>query len=226
MLFVDLDGFKAVNDSAGHAVGDALLVHAAHRLQASVRAEDTVARLGGDEFAALLEGQAGTHPSHARDVAERILSALTQPYQIAGKEALVSASIGMTTALPGVTPDELLNQADKAMYEAKRAGKARIRMHIPQPHQNRNSPSVKAHHAAIPPQETDEPAVQDPPPAHQGDRQDRSAAHPRVPAAGSAMSNHDNGQSQTQTPQHATTGDHPTEHPQCGGTAVPQQQDG
>jgi diguanylate cyclase (GGDEF)-like protein/PAS domain S-box-containing protein len=170
VLFVDLDGFKAVNDSAGHAVGDALLVHAARRLQASVRAEDTVARLGGDEFAALLEGEAGTHPSRARDVAERILSALTQPYQIAGKEALVSASIGMTIARPGVTPDELLHQADKAMYEAKRAGKARIRMHITQHHQNRNSQSPEAHHAAIPLQASEEPAARNPPSVHQGDR--------------------------------------------------------
>ncbi|MDQ0596018.1 diguanylate cyclase (GGDEF)-like protein/PAS domain S-box-containing protein [Streptomyces canus] len=226
VLFVDLDGFKAVNDSAGHAVGDALLVHAARRLQASVRAEDTVARLGGDEFAALLEGEAGTHPPQARDVAERILSALAQPYEIAGKEALVSASIGMTVARPGVTPDELLNQADKAIYEAKRAGKARIRMHIPQPRQNRNSSSPEAQRAAIPLQASDESAAQDLPPAHQGDCQDRSAARPCVPAAGSAMGNQYNGQSQTQALQHATTGDHPTEHPQCGGTAVPQQQDG
>ncbi|MEV7068769.1 sensor domain-containing diguanylate cyclase [Streptomyces collinus] len=161
VLFVDLDGFKAVNDSAGHAVGDALLIHAARRLQASVRAEDTVARLGGDEFAALLEGEAGTHPSRAKDVAERILSALTQPYQIAGNEALVSASIGMTLALPGVTPDELLRQADEAMYEAKRAGKGRIRMHSPQPRQTSYSPSPEAGQTATPLQSSDEPAAHD-----------------------------------------------------------------
>ncbi|GGW79935.1 hypothetical protein GCM10010320_72460 [Streptomyces caelestis] len=159
VLFMDLDGFKAVNDSAGHAVGDVLLIHAARRLQASVRAEDTVARLGGDEFAALLEGEAGTHPSRAKDVAERILSALTQPYEIAGKEALVSASIGMTVALPGVTPDELLRQADEAMYEAKRAGKGRIRMHIPQSRQTRHSPSPEARQTAMPLEASDEPAA-------------------------------------------------------------------
>ncbi|MFI6805641.1 diguanylate cyclase domain-containing protein [Streptomyces luteogriseus] len=160
VLVMDLDGFKAVNDSAGHAVGDALLIQAARRLQASVRAEDTVARLGGDEFAALLEGEAGTHPSRAKDVAERILSALTQPYQIAGNKALVSASIGMTLALPGVTPDELLRQADEAMYEAKRAGKGRIRMHhIPQPRQTGQSPSTEAGQTATPLQASDEPAA-------------------------------------------------------------------
>jgi diguanylate cyclase (GGDEF)-like protein len=118
-----------------------------------------VARLGGDEFAALLEGEAGTHPSRAKDVAERILSALTQPYQIAGKEALVSASIGMTLALPGVTPDELLRQADEAMYEAKRAGKGRICMHIPQCRRTGHSPSPEARQTVTPLQASDEPAA-------------------------------------------------------------------
>jgi diguanylate cyclase (GGDEF)-like protein/PAS domain S-box-containing protein len=164
VLFMDLDGFKAVNDSAGHAVGDALLIHAARRIQASVRAEDTVARLGGDEFAALLEGEAGRHPSRAEDVAGRILAALTQPYEIAGKKALVSASIGMTLALPGVTPDELLRQADEAMYEAKRAGKGRIRMHISQSRQTGHSPSPEAHPTATPLQASDQPAAHGPGP--------------------------------------------------------------
>jgi diguanylate cyclase (GGDEF)-like protein/PAS domain S-box-containing protein len=133
VLFVDLDGFKAVNDSAGHATGDALLTHAARRLQASVRAGDTIARLGGDEFAVLLEWEAGTPPSSAGEVAARILSALTKPYRIGSMDAVVSASIGMAVAAPRVTPDELLHQADLAMYAAKAAGKGRIRMHHSQP---------------------------------------------------------------------------------------------
>ena len=133
VVMLDLDGFKAVNDSAGHAVGDALLIQAARRLQASVRAGDTVARLGGDEFAALLEGEAGACPPQAREVAERILSALTKPYRIGGTDAVVSASIGIAVAMPGITPDDLLDHADQAMYEAKTAGKGRIRMHHPQP---------------------------------------------------------------------------------------------
>ncbi|MGP4002313.1 diguanylate cyclase domain-containing protein [Streptomyces sp. 8N706] len=137
VLFLDLDGFKAVNDSAGHAAGDALLVQAARRLQAAVRAGDTVARLGGDEFAALLEGEAGRCPSRTREVAERVLSSLTTPYRIGSTEAVVSASIGIAVATPGITPEELLHNADLAMYEAKAAGKGRIRMHRPQP---RNSP--------------------------------------------------------------------------------------
>lgn len=129
VLFLDLDGFKAVNDSAGHAMGDALLIQAARRLQASVRAGDTVARLGGDEFAALLEGEAGAYPPRAGDVAERILSALTKPYRIGSTDAVVSASIGIAVAMPGMTPDDLLDRADQAMYDAKTAGKGRIRMH-------------------------------------------------------------------------------------------------
>jgi diguanylate cyclase (GGDEF)-like protein len=132
VLFLDLDGFKAVNDSAGHAMGDALLIQAARRLQASVRAGDTVARLGGDEFTALLEGEAGACPPPAREVAERILSALTKPYRIGSTDVVVSASIGIAVAMPGITPDDLLDHADQAMYEAKSAGKGRIRMHHPQ----------------------------------------------------------------------------------------------
>jgi diguanylate cyclase (GGDEF)-like protein/PAS domain S-box-containing protein len=129
VLFVDLDGFKAVNDSAGHATGDALLTHAACRLKASVRAGDTVARLGGDEFAALLEREAETDPLSAQEVAQRILAALTEPYRLGTMEAVVSASIGMAVAVPGITPQELLHHADLAMYAAKAAGKGRIRMH-------------------------------------------------------------------------------------------------
>ncbi|MFF9817826.1 diguanylate cyclase domain-containing protein [Streptomyces sp. NPDC014006] len=131
VLFVDLDGFKAVNDSAGHAAGDALLIHAAHRLKASVRAGDTVARLGGDEFAALLEWEAETDPSNAKEVAHRILAALTKPYRLGDKEALVSASIGMAVGFPNVTPQELLHRADLAMYAAKAAGKGCIRTYHP-----------------------------------------------------------------------------------------------
>ncbi|MEV0977947.1 sensor domain-containing diguanylate cyclase [Streptomyces sp. NPDC049915] len=128
VLFVDLDGFKAVNDSFGHATGDALLRHAARRLQSCVRAGDTVARLGGDEFAALLEGEAGTCPCPVREVAERILFALSQPYHVNNSDAVVSTSIGVAVASPGMTPEELLHNADLAMYEAKAAGKGRIRM--------------------------------------------------------------------------------------------------
>ncbi|MET7711265.1 sensor domain-containing diguanylate cyclase [Streptomyces sp. NPDC005407] len=136
VLFLDLDGFKQVNDSAGHAAGDELLIQAGRRLQSAVRAEDTVARLGGDEFGALLEGEAGASESRTREVAERLLFALTQPYHLAGSEAVVAASIGLAVATPGITPDELMRNADLAMYGAKAAGKRRIQMYQPQTHSN------------------------------------------------------------------------------------------
>ncbi|MFC5633127.1 diguanylate cyclase domain-containing protein [Streptomyces bullii] len=196
VLFVDLDGFKAVNDSAGHAVGDILLVHAARRLQTSVRAQDTVARLGGDEFAVLLEGETGTRPSRSRDVAERVLAALTRPYSLAGREARVSASIGIAVALPGVTPQELLRQADAAMYEAKRMGKGRIRQHIPQPAGTHHSAPDPARTTAIPLQEPPQPQTQSPPPEHRHDAQELSAARVRTPAADLCDTDEDQGHSE------------------------------
>jgi diguanylate cyclase (GGDEF)-like protein len=101
-----------------------------------------VARLGGDEFAALLEWEAGAHPSSAKEVAQRILTALTQPYPIGTMKAEVSASIGMAVAVPGITPDQLLHQADLAMYAAKAAGKGRIRLYHAQcPHVHCGTPN-------------------------------------------------------------------------------------
>ncbi|MFC1420270.1 putative bifunctional diguanylate cyclase/phosphodiesterase [Streptacidiphilus cavernicola] len=129
VLFLDLDGFKAVNDSAGHQVGDELLVQAARRLQDTVRAGDTVARLGGDEFAVLL---GGLGPSQAEDVAERLRAALGAPYWIGGEELGVAASIGIAFAEPGITPAALLRNADLAMYQAKKSGKGRVAVYDPE----------------------------------------------------------------------------------------------
>ncbi|MGW2640125.1 diguanylate cyclase domain-containing protein [Streptomyces sp. NPDC001348] len=129
VLFVDLDGFKAVNDSAGHAAGDALLVQAARRLEASVPAGDVVARLGGDEFAALLVSHGRPGSSGALEVARRMLAALAEPYRLGSTTAVVSASIGMAAAAADSTPQELLHRADLAMYEAKTAGKGRVHVH-------------------------------------------------------------------------------------------------
>jgi diguanylate cyclase (GGDEF)-like protein/PAS domain S-box-containing protein len=126
VLFVDLDGFKAVNDTAGHAAGDEVLIQTARRLQGAVRAGDTVARLGGDEFAALLGQGSGSCEAQARAIAERLLLALSQPYGITGSQVTVAASIGMAVASPGITADELLRNADLAMYRAKAAGKGRV----------------------------------------------------------------------------------------------------
>ncbi|GLW56485.1 putative bifunctional diguanylate cyclase/phosphodiesterase [Kitasatospora phosalacinea] len=150
VLFLDLDGFKAVNDTAGHQVGDELLVQAARRLQSAVRSEDTVARFGGDEFAVLVRGRLG-HPQ-VRDLAERIRGALSEPYWIGGAELGVAASIGIAfgpdAPLPvpeaapeaapegaadaaGAAADELLRNADLAMYRAKSSGKGRVVLYTP-----------------------------------------------------------------------------------------------
>ena len=118
LLFLDLDGFKPVNDSLGHDVGDLLLKVAAQRLAASVRASDTVARLGGDEFTVILHD---LNPVEgAAVVAQKILHALSQPFVLQGREVSVTASIGITVyPLDGETVEGLLKNADMAMYRAK-----------------------------------------------------------------------------------------------------------
>lgn len=136
VLFIDLDGFKAVNDTIGHQAGDELLIEAAHRLQDSVRAGDTAARLGGDEFAALILGD-GSRDRSAREyqvheIADRLRTTLSQPYRIAGSEVRVAASIGVAFADPGITPSDLMRNADLAMYRAKAGGKDRVEMYAPQ----------------------------------------------------------------------------------------------
>jgi diguanylate cyclase (GGDEF)-like protein/PAS domain S-box-containing protein len=122
VLFLDLDNFKTVNDSLGHAAGDRLLVAVAVRLGVCVRAADTVARLGGDEFAVLIEDAVGDLASLA---AERITAALREPFGLEGKEVFVTASLGIAVAEPGTTASELLRNADMAMYTAKGLGKGR-----------------------------------------------------------------------------------------------------
>ncbi|MFJ6213126.1 putative bifunctional diguanylate cyclase/phosphodiesterase [Streptomyces sp. NPDC092296] len=130
VLFLDLDGFKAVNDTAGHQTGDELLVQAARRLQEAVRAGDTVARLGGDEFAALVAGR--IDEGQVRDIAERLRAVLSEPYPLGGTELAVAASIGIAFAGPGTAPAELMRNADLAMYRAKSAGKGRVAVYSPQ----------------------------------------------------------------------------------------------
>jgi diguanylate cyclase (GGDEF)-like protein/PAS domain S-box-containing protein len=123
VLFVDLDNFKTINDSLGHAAGDHVLVETAHRLRSTLRAEDTAARLGGDEFAVLLEEADVTT---AARVAERIRSALGTPFWVLGQEVFVSASIGIAMREEGDSGGDLLRNADVAMYTAKQKGKARF----------------------------------------------------------------------------------------------------
>ncbi|HZQ98024.1 MAG TPA: EAL domain-containing protein [Chloroflexota bacterium] len=124
VLFLDLDRFKVVNDSLGHDVGDNLLVAVAQRLRGCVRSGDTVARLGGDEFTVLLEDIAAA--ADAGQVAERIMAAMQAPFELAGHELCISASIGIAVSGGhGVRPDDLLRDADAALYRSKSRGKAR-----------------------------------------------------------------------------------------------------
>ncbi|WP_030617078.1 putative bifunctional diguanylate cyclase/phosphodiesterase [Streptomyces fulvoviolaceus] len=140
VLFIDLDGFKAVNDTIGHQAGDELLVQAARRLQDAVRHGDTASRLGGDEFAALIVGD-GTRDRSARErhileLADRLRITLSQPYLIDGNDVRVAASIGVAFAEPGLGAGELLRNADLAMYRAKAGGKGRVELYAPQMQQD------------------------------------------------------------------------------------------
>ena len=120
VLFLDLDDFKTVNDSLGHAEGDRLLIAAAERFLACARSADTVARLGGDEFAILIEGGDGRE-----GLPERLSTAMAHPFALSGNQVRVTASIGVASASGDDTADDLLRNADVAMYAAKRHGKGR-----------------------------------------------------------------------------------------------------
>lgn len=124
LLYIDLDHFKRVNDTVGHAAGDQLLTIVAQRLRACVKEGDTVARLGGDEFTIVLRQV--TDPDAVRTVAERIVASLEAPVNVAGRDHLVRASIGITLFPDDATHiDELMRNADAAMYRAKEGGRGR-----------------------------------------------------------------------------------------------------
>ncbi|RBY76930.1 hypothetical protein DQ239_12125 [Blastococcus sp. TF02-09] len=124
VVFIDLDGFKGVNDTLGHPAGDALLREVARRLRSVVRIDDTVSRLGGDEFAVLVE-QAGSEPEEAVATAERVLAALAVPFALEQQTVTVSGSVGIAVGHAGATSDSLVGDADIAMYAAKMAGRGR-----------------------------------------------------------------------------------------------------
>ncbi|NIC42169.1 diguanylate cyclase domain-containing protein [Aquabacterium sp. A08] len=127
LLFIDLDGFKAVNDTLGHDAGDAVLREVATRLRAQVRQSDSVVRLAGDEFTVVLE-QLNGGLAAARQVAQKLLAQLERPVLVSGALAQVGASVGVAMYLPGSgeSPQGLVKTADAWMYQAKRAGKGRI----------------------------------------------------------------------------------------------------
>jgi diguanylate cyclase (GGDEF)-like protein len=123
LLYMDLDGFKPVNDEFGHDVGDQLLVAVAKRMAACTRSDDTVARLGGDEFAVLIDSQTAT--GDAEDVSDRLAAALTRPFMIDGHQLRLGASIGRAVfPIDADTPDGLLRSADAAMFAVKRSTRA------------------------------------------------------------------------------------------------------
>ncbi len=122
LLCLDLDGFKLINDTHGHGFGDSLLVGVAQRLRESVRETDTVARMGGDEFAIIqvIDSQ----PDEAIALAKRLVETVTQPFELAGRQALVGVSVGISLyPSHGESPDLLLRNADQALYRAKKAGR-------------------------------------------------------------------------------------------------------
>lgn len=131
LLFIDLDGFKAVNDSLGHDAGDALLRVVATRLSASVRATDSVFRLAGDEFTVVLEDLQSGQEDAVR-VADKLVAALSEPIPVGSGEARIGASIGIALHAAGgaSTAQELVNEADGWMYRAKQAGRGRV---LPRP---------------------------------------------------------------------------------------------
>ena len=135
VLFIDLDHFKELNDTQGHAVGDKLLVEVARRLVSSVRTGDTVARLGGDEFVVMLANLFDSDEDvvpHAESVASKVLEALNRPYRLEGQQYQGTASIGVTLFHGRqASADELLKHSDVALYQAKSSGRARLRFFDP-----------------------------------------------------------------------------------------------
>ncbi len=133
VMFLDLDNFKTVNDSLGHAEGDRMLVEAAHRLSRCVRESDVIARLGGDEFAVLVEQI--DDDGDVLAIADRIRDALAQPFELVGRQVTVSASIGIARNGAQCTTSDLVRNADLAMYVAKTRGKGQYVLFEPSMHQ-------------------------------------------------------------------------------------------
>lgn len=139
LLFLDLDRFKAVNDTLGHRTGDSLLCEVAQRIGTCIREVDTAARLGGDEFAIILAG--ASQEADIAIVARRLLERIAQPYAIDGQQISIGVSIGAAIVAHDVTVDTLVAEADLAMYQAKEAGRGTFRLFEKSP----RSPNVDEH---------------------------------------------------------------------------------
>ncbi len=124
VLFIDLDGFKQVNDTYGHDVGDDLLVQVSQRMQFCLRETDTLARIGGDEFTVLLDPIENL--TEAMLIAERIIAVIQPVFKLEHHEVRVNASIGVVLEEDGISSDEIVHRADVAMYQAKRSGKGKV----------------------------------------------------------------------------------------------------
>jgi diguanylate cyclase (GGDEF)-like protein len=124
VLFIDLDGFKQVNDTYGHDLGDDLLVQVSQRMQFCLRETDTLARIGGDEFTVLLDPIENL--AEAMMIAQRIIAVIQPVFQIGQHDIFVDASIGVVLEEDGITSDEIVHRADVAMYQAKRSGKGKV----------------------------------------------------------------------------------------------------
>ena len=129
LLYIDLDGFKKINDTMGHAAGDQLLEQVARRLEGCVRRQDVVARLGGDEFAMLLAPPTSTDV--AREVAGRIVEVLGQPFTLDGQQARIGGSVGVALSADSIEASELIKHADLALYAAKEGGRKQYRFFDP-----------------------------------------------------------------------------------------------
>jgi len=128
LLFIDLDGFKDVNDSLGHTPGDELLKFVADRLRSCARSGDTVARLGGDEFAVLLEDLDGE--TQAAQVAARVVDVLSSPFVVSGHDVSISASVGIAMNQRDDDVESLIRNADVAMYSVKESGRDRYEFYV------------------------------------------------------------------------------------------------
>lgn len=133
VLFIDLDDFKTVNDSLGHSAGDSLLITVSERIARCIRPGDTAARLGGDEFAVLIDEI--THPEDASEIGERIIAALREPVTLSSARVSAAASIGIAYGTATIGVDDILRNADLAMYTAKAAGKNCYRIFADEMHQ-------------------------------------------------------------------------------------------